>query len=293
MTSIAHDTQLIGGHAGWSDKNRGKFYLFWAGIGGVLLIAMACTIGASQSNYAPNDQGDLTAERYLPPSWEHPFGTDKFSRDVFSRVLYGGRISLSIAFSVVLLTLTLGIMYGSVSGYLGGTTDAVMMRSLDFLLAFPAVFLIIMLVAVFDMNHWYLIPILALTGWMESARLVRAEVLSLKEREFILAARTLGFGHARILFKHIIPNSMTPVLVAATFKIGEVILLESALSFLGIGIQPPAASWGNIISDGRDVLFRAWWIATCPGFFIVLTVLSTNLIAEGLRGLLSLDRSGS
>ncbi len=286
MTAFAHQLNPTASHAERKRKTNSNHWLLWIGLFGVLFLTAVCTLGGEWTHYRPNDQGNLLSERYLAPSWQHPFGTDKFSRDVLSRVLHGGRISLIIGFGVVLLAVSVGVLYGTVSGYAGGKTDAIMMRFLDFLLAFPSVFLIIMLIAVLDMNHWYLIPILALTGWMETARLVRAEVLSLKEREFILAARALGFGHGRILFRHIIPNCLTPVLLAATFKVGEVILLESALSFLGIGVQPPAASWGNIINDGREVLFRAWWISSFPGLMIAFTVLSCNLIGEGLRGLL-------
>jgi len=251
------------------------------------LLALSSIFSGLITKYDPNLQGDLLKERYLSPSWEHPFGTDKFSRDILSRVLHGGRISLTIAFSVVILSITIGLFYGTISGYFGGLIDSVMMRFLDFLLAFPSIFLIITVVAVFHMNHWYLIPVLSLTGWMETARIVRGEVLSLKERDFILAAKGLGFSYSRILFRHIIPNCLTPVIVVATLKVGEVILLESALSFLGIGVQPPIASWGNIINDGREALLRAWWVSTFPGMFIVLSVMSFNLIGDGLRDSLS------
>ncbi len=235
------------------------------------------------TQYRPNQQGNLMTERYLEPSAEHPFGTDKFGRDVFSRVLYGGRISLTVAFSVVFLSITFGTFYGAISGFISGMPEAIMMRLLDFFLAFPAIFLIITISAVMQLNHWYLIPLLCLTGWMEVARLVRAEVLTVKERDYVLAAKGLGFSQARILFRHVLPNCLSPVIVAATLKVGEVILLESALSFLGIGVQPPTASWGNIINDGREVLLRAWWVATFPGIFIVLTVVSFNLISEGIQ----------
>ena len=245
---------------------------------------------SSSAKYDPIQQGDLLTERYLSPSTEHPFGTDKFGRDIFSRVLHGGRISLAIAFSVVLLSITLGLIYGAISGYCGGFLDSAMMRILDFLLAFPAIFLIIAMATVFQVSHWYLIPLLSLTGWMESARLIRAEVLSVKERDFILAAKGLGFTHARILIKHIIPNCLNPVLVAATLKVGEVILLESALSFLGIGVRPPIPSWGNIINDGREVLLSAWWVATFPGIFIVLAVMSFNLISDGFQQALGIQK---
>jgi peptide/nickel transport system permease protein len=249
-----------------------------------IVLLILCTVFSNYlTDYEPSHQGDLLTERYLKPSWEHPFGTDKFGRDVFSRVLYGGRISVTIAFSVVFLTIVLGTFYGTISGYAGGMLDTVMMRFLDFFLAFPAIFFIITISAILQLDHWYLIPILALTGWMETARLVRAEVLTVKERDYVLAAKGMGFGRARILLRHVIPNCLSPVIVAATLKVGEVILLESALSFLGIGVQPPTPSWGNIINDGRDVLLRAWWVATFPGLFIVLSVVSFNFISEGLH----------
>lgn len=250
----------------------------------LLALLMGCALFSGFiSAYNPTWQGDILADRYLTPSLQHPFGTDKFARDVFSRVLYGGRISLTIGVSVCLIMLTVGLIYGTLSGYWGGAIDALMMRVLDFLLAFPIIFLIIPAVAIFEMNHWYLIPLLGLTGWMEIARLVRAEVLSLRERDFVLAARGLGFSRVRILLRHVIPNCLTPVLVVAPLKIAEVILLESGLSFLGIGVQPPVPSWGNMINEGREVLLQAWWIATFPGLFISLTVLSFNLLGEGLK----------
>ncbi|MEE9170469.1 MAG: ABC transporter permease [bacterium] len=265
---------------------RSPFLQSKSSVVGLLCIGVL-TLGSAFSSaftkYDPNSQGDLLTARYLSPSQDHPFGTDKLGRDVFSRVLHGGRISLTIAFCVVILSMTIGLIYGTVSGYVGGAIDMIMMRLLDFQLAFPSLFLTITIIAVFQLNHWYLIPILGLTGWMETARIVRAEVLSLKERDFILAARGLGFGRSRILIRHIVPNCLAPVIVAATLKVGEVILLESALSFLGIGVQPPTASWGSIINDGRDGLLRAWWISTFPGIFIVLTVMSFNLIGDGLR----------
>ena len=253
------------------------------GLGCITIITLLTIFSDVVTKYDPNAQGDILTSRYLAPSFEHPFGTDKFGRDVLSRVLDGGRISLMLAFSVVILSITLGLLYGTISAYLGGFTDLVMMRLLDFLLAFPSIFLIMTILAVFQVSHWYLMPILVCTGWMETARIVRAEVLSLKERDFILAAKGLGFTHSRIILRHIIPNCLNPVIVAATLKIGEVILLESALSFLGIGVQPPTASWGNIIHDGRQALLQAWWVSTFPGIFIVLSVMSLNLIGDGFR----------
>jgi peptide/nickel transport system permease protein len=259
------------------------------GVAIIVVLTIASFMSSFISGYDPNIQGDILLDRYLAPGWEHIFGTDKFGRDIFSRVLYGGRISLTIAISVVFLSSTIGLIFGAVSGYFGGRIDAVMMRFLDFLLAFPLIFLVIMIMAVFNTNHWYLIPILGLVSWMETARLVRAEVLSIKERDYILAARGLGFSQLRIIFKHVIPNCFSIVLVLVPLKIAEVILLESALSFLGIGVQPPTPSWGNIINDGREAILSAWWISTFPGLFITSTVISFHLIADGLRETLNPD----
>lgn len=249
----------------------------------ILTLILASLLISFIGPYSPQQQGDLVLERYLPPSAEHWFGTDKFGRDIFTRVIYGARISLAVALGVVLLAGTIGLLYGAVSGYFGGRVDSVMMRLLDFLLAFPVIFLILMAVAVFNINHWYLIPLLGLTGWMDTARLVRAEILSLKERDYILAARAMGYSSTRIILHHLIPNCLTILFVMAPLRIAEVILLESALSFLGIGVQPPTPSWGNIINDGKDVLLKAWWISTFPGIFITLTVMSFHFISEGLK----------
>ena len=253
------------------------------GITIVLIMLFGSFFSTTISGYNPDSHGDIVQDRYLQPSVSHPFGTDKFGRDLLSRVLYGGRISLMIATSVVAISITIGVLYGSIAGYFGGRIDTIMMRILDFLLAFPLIFLVITLIALFKMMHWYLIPLLALTSWMETARLIRAEVLSLKEREYILAVQGLGYSHLRIIFVHVIPNCLSIVLVTIPLKIAEVILLESALSFLGIGVQPPTASWGNIINDGREVLTSAWWVSTIPGTFITFTVLSFHLISEGIK----------
>jgi peptide/nickel transport system permease protein len=253
------------------------------GLGFIILIILMSVFAPIIIKTDPNSQGDLVHSRYLSPSLEHPFGTDKFARDVFSRVWHGARISLTVSFSVVILSLTIGLFYGTISGYSGGWIDSLMMRILDFILAFPVIFLLIIVVAVFSPNLFHFILLLSITGWMESARMIRAEVLSVRERDYVQAAVSLGLSRFKILFYHVIPNSLSPLLIMAPLKIGRVILLESALSFLGIGIQPPTASWGNIIHDGSNVLINAWWIATFPGILIVLTVMSFNFIGEGIK----------
>ncbi|MDQ3389030.1 MAG: ABC transporter permease [Gemmatimonadota bacterium] len=233
--------------------------------------------------FDPAMQGDIVSTRYLPPSAEHLMGTDKFGRDILSRVLYGARISLSIGFIAVGISITLGTLVGSLSGYYGGVVDGVLMRITDMMLAFPRLVLLIVVIALFEPSIWLVVIVLGLTGWMGTARIVRGEVLSLREREFVQAARALGMGDVRIILRHVIPNTLAPVIVSATLGIGLTILTEASLSFLGLGVQPPTASWGNMVSDGRDALISAWWIATFPGLAIVFTVIAFNLLGDGLR----------
>ncbi|MBR9974764.1 MAG: ABC transporter permease [Bacteroidetes bacterium] len=214
-------------------------------------------------------------------------GTDGYGRDLLSRILYGSRVSLTLGFIAVLLSVSLGTFVGLMAGYFGRYTDSVLMRIVDVLLAFPALFLILIIIAVFESvsvpRILLIVVVLGLTSWMGISRLVRGEVLSLKERDHVMAAHALGFGHARILFRHILPNVLTPIIVNATLRIGGIILVEAALSYLNIGVQPPTASWGNIIFEGKDVLAHAWWVSTLPGFAIVLVVVCFNLVGDGLR----------
>lgn len=210
-------------------------------------------------------------------------GTDQYGRDILSRVIYGSRISLSIGFLVVLISVTLGTVIGVTSGYFGGWTDALTMRIVDVLIAFPALFLILIIIATFGNSIYLIVTTLSFTGWMGVSRIVRSQVLSLKEQEFILAARSLGLSNTRIIFRHLVPNTLTPVIIAATLRIGSIILTEAGLSFLGLGVQPPVPSWGNIINEGRDSLLNYWWISTFPGIAILSTVVCFNLIGDGVR----------
>ncbi|HWR00494.1 MAG TPA: ABC transporter permease [Chlorobaculum sp.] len=210
-------------------------------------------------------------------------GTDQYGRDIFSRVIYGSRISLSIGFLVVLISVTLGTVIGVSSGFFGGWVDNVLMRIVDVLIAFPALFLILIIIATFGNSIYLIVITLSFTGWMGVARIVRGQVLSLKEQEFILAAKSLGLSNLRIIFRHLVPNALTPVIVAATLRIGSIILTEAGLSFLGLGVQPPTPSWGNIINEGRDSLLNHWWISTFPGIAILSTVVCFNLIGDGVR----------
>jgi peptide/nickel transport system permease protein len=253
---------------------------------GLVLLAALAAAALLTPYLAPHDPqvGDRIVEtRYQSPSVEHPMGTDRFGRDVFSRVLYGARISLGIGVTAVLIAMSLGTLVGAVAGYVGGWTDSVAMRLVDMLLSFPRLVLLITLVALFEPSVALVTMVLGATGWMGTSRIVRGEVLSIREEEYVEAARALGFGDARILLRHVLPNALTPVIVSATLGVGNTILAEAALSFLGLGVQPPAASWGTMVAAGRDVMLEAWWITLFPGLAIVFTVMSFNLVGDGLR----------
>ena len=233
--------------------------------------------------FDPNLQGNLLTERYVGPSLLHPLGTDQFARDVLSRLLYGARISLSIGFVAVAISVTIGTLLGAVAGYLGGIVDTLVMRFVDMVISFPRLVLLITIIALFQPSIFLITAVLGLTLWPSTARIVRGEVLSLREREFVQAAVALGYSKPRIIFKHLIPNALAPVIVAATLGIGNTIVLEAGLSFLGLGVQPPTPSWGTMVDAGRQNLLDAWWLSTFPGLAIVFTVLSFNLVGDGLR----------
>jgi peptide/nickel transport system permease protein len=249
-------------------------------LGLLYLIALLAPLLAP---YDPIAQTDIVTTSYLKPNAQHWLGTDRFGRDILSRIVYGARISLSIGFIATLISVTLGTVLGALAGYFGGKIDALLMRFTDMVLAFPRLVLLIMIVALFSPSIAVIITVLGLTQWPNTTRIVRGDVLSLREREFVQAAHALGMGKARIIFKHLIPNVMAPVIVTATLGIGNTIVLEAGLSFLGLGVQPPIPSWGNMVADGRDNLLGAWWVATFPGLIIVLTVLAFNLVGDGLR----------
>jgi peptide/nickel transport system permease protein len=218
-----------------------------------------------------------------PPSKLHPLGTDDIGRDVLSRMLYGARVSLAVGFVAVGIATVIGVIIGAVAGYYGGILDRILMRFVDIMLSIPTLFLILSVIAFVGANIWNIMVIIGLTSWMGVARLVRAEFLSLKEREFVLAARALGASDLRIIFRHMLPNSLAPVIVNAVLMVASAVLLESSLSFLGLGVQPPQPSWGNILTAGKANIEIAWWLSLFPGLAILITVLSYNLLGEGLR----------
>ena len=258
-------------------------------LGALILVALLTPYLAP---YDPNAQHAVVATRFLSPSAAHPLGTDRFGRDVLSRALYGARISLSIGFVAVAIAISIGTLVGAGAGMAGGALDTVSMRGVDLLLSFPRLVLLIALVALFEPGIALVTLVLGVTGWMGTARIVRGQVLSIREEEYVQAARALGFGRWRVLTRHVLPNALTPVIVAATLGVGNTILAEAALSFLGLGVQPPTASWGNMVASGRDVMLHAWWIAAFPGVAIVLTVVSFNLVGDGLRDALDPRRTG-
>ncbi len=233
--------------------------------------------------FDPYAISDVVHTRYQPPSSIHPFGTDALGRDLLSRALFGGRISLSIGIIAVLISMTLGTIYGAIAGYYGGLIDNVLMRIVDVIIAFPIFFLMLMLVGVFNANILVLILILGLTSWPGTARYIRGEILSLRERPFIESARVIGLPARYIIWRHLIPNALSPVLVSAALMVGGMITAEAGLSFLGIGIQPPIPSWGNMIGEGQQAVFTGWWIAFFPGLLLTITILCLNLLADGLR----------
>ena len=250
-------------------------------LGIIVLIAVLAPIVAP---YDPAAQPDIVAGKDLAPSLAHPFGTDPYSRDVLSRVIYGARLSLTIGILATVVSLTFGVAYGAISGYAGGVVDAVLMRFLDALLSIPRLLLMLgVLVAWPHLSIGALIIFLGLTGWFGLSRIVRGQVLALKHAEFVTAAEALGASRRRILVRHLLPNLVSPIVVAATLGIAHVIVLEAGLSYLGIGVPQPLASWGNIIYDGADQITRLWWMSLFPGFFMVITVMTLNVLGESLR----------
>lgn len=254
-----------------------------AAAGVLLVIVVACAAAPLFARFNPIAQPNIIAGSQ-PPSLDHPFGTDPASRDILSRVLYGGRVSLAVALIATLVSITLGTAYGAIAGFAGGKIESVMMRLLDALLSIPRLLLLIAIFAAWrQLDLLPFVVIVGLTGWYGLSRIVRGQVLATKTQDFVISARALGAGRARILRRHILPNVLSPVIVAATLGVGHVILLEAGLSYLGVGVPMPQPSWGNIIQDGADQIRQLWWISFFPGMAIVMTVMAFNVLGEALR----------
>lgn len=263
---------------------------FWAdkmAVAGGLAVAILFIISIGAPFIAPHDPrqtGQIkTAQRLNPPSSQHLMGTDTLGRDVFTRLVWGSRVSLKVGFAAVGLASAIGLLLGALAGYYGGWIDHIIMRFCDLMLCFPTMFLILAVIAILEPSIWNVMVVIGLTSWMGVARFVRAEFLTLKNRDFVTAAVAMGASDFRIIMRHLIPNALTPVLVSATLGVAGAILTESALSFLGLGVSPPTPSWGSMLSEGKDYLAQAWWLSVYPGLAILLTVLSYNLLGEGLR----------
>jgi peptide/nickel transport system permease protein len=270
---------------------RGEIRVFWRtfsrnqlAVGGGVVVLILVTLAVLAPVLAPWDPNRPDTKKILnAPSRSHWLGTDPLGRDVLSRVLYGSRVSLAVGFVSVGIAAAIGVLLGAAAGYHGGMVDNIVMRLVDLMLVFPRFFLLLAVLAFLKPSIWTIMTVIGLTGWMGVARLVRAEFLTLREREFVIWSESVGAGALRIIFRHILPNAVAPILVAMTLGIPAAILTEAGLSFLGLGVQPPYATWGNILNDGRDYIEIAWWLTLYPGLAILVTVLSYNLVGEGIR----------
>jgi peptide/nickel transport system permease protein len=247
----------------------------------VVIIFLIAILAAFLSPYAP-DKTDVSL-KLKPPSSPNYLGTDQLGRDILSRMLYGSRISLTVGFIAVGISIFIGILIGATAGFYGGWIDSLLMRFVDTMLCFPSFFLILTIIALLGPSIYNIMIVIGITSWEGTARFVRAEFLSLRERDYVQAAKALGVKDRRIIFRHILPNALAPVFVTATLGVASAILIEASLSFLGFGVQPPAPSWGNILTEGRTYIFDAWWLTVFPGLAILIAVLSFNLVGDGLR----------
>ena len=255
----------------------------------LVLIAFSAALAPLVSSGDPATQRDIVATRFLPPLATdgrgafHPLGTDRFGRDVWTRLVYGARVSLGVGGLAVLLSIAIGVVVGAVAGHWGGPVRTLLLGVTDFALALPRVVLLLLLAALWRPSAVLVVVVLGVTGWMSVARLVYGEVRSLGVRPFVEGARALGVPRGRVLWRHILPNALTPVIVAAALGVGNAIMLEAGLSFLGLGVQPPTPSWGNLIASGRDTLVNAPWVATAPGLALVLVVVACTLLGDAVQ----------
>ncbi len=264
---------------------------FWArfsrnrlAMSGLILVIGMFVVALAAPWLAPYDPDKINVKELLmAPSYAHLLGTDTLGRDVLSRIIFGARISLLVGFVAVGISTLIGVLVGALAGFYQGWVDRILMRLVDLMLCFPVFFLVLAVIAFLGPSIWNIMVVIGFTSWMGVARLVRAEFLSLRERDFVVAAQSLGASDTRIIWRHLMPNALTPVMVSATLGVAGAILVESALSFLGLGVQPPTPSWGNILTMGKDNIEIAWWLSVFPGLAILVTVMSYNLLGEGIR----------
>ena len=291
VRSTAVATERIPGLTGLERERRSEFARAWRrfkryrpGLVGLAFIGLLVLFALFPGLFAPYDPiAQDTAMRGARPSWAHPLGFDHVGRDILSRIIWGSRIAMLVGIGATAIAVTIGVTVGAVAGFFGGWVDSVLSRFVDTLMAFPTLVLLIVLAAIIGPSLVTVVVVIGTTTWASYARVVRADVLSLRERDFVLAARALGARQTRLIFRHILPNALGPVIVLASLGVGGIIILESALSFLGLGVQPPTPSWGAMISDGRAFIRHYPQIAIVPGVMITLTVLAFNLFGDGLR----------
>jgi len=250
---------------------------------GLILVALLGFVAIFGPWLAPYDPGADDFDLFGPPSLDHPFGTDSFGRDILSRMTAGAQVSFTVGISVAALSMVVGVTLGLVAGYFGGWLDSLIMRFMDLLWAFPEIILAVGMVAVFGAGIRNIIIAVAIAYVDDFARIVRAEVLRLRQEEYAIAARSIGASHLRVMLQHILPNTLAPIIVQATFAVGLGILAESGLTFLGLGVSPSTPTWGLTLNEGRDFIRQAWWISVFPGVAIMVTVLGLNLLGDGLR----------
>ena len=274
-------------HDAWLRLSKNQLAVF--GMYALALVALGCVAGPWLSRYGYEQQN--LSETFSPPNAQHWLGTDQLGRDLLVRLLYGGRVSLAVGLCATFVALTIGVVYGAIAGFFGGKLDAVMMRTVDMLYALPFAIFVILLMVFFGHNIILLFVAIGAVEWLTMARIVRGQVMAVKKMEFIEAARSLGFGRRRIIFRHILPNILGPIIVYTTLLIPSVMLLEAFLSFLGLGVQPPMSSWGVLIKDGAEKMEEYWWLLVFPGAVFSLTLFSLNFLGDGLRDALDVRSS--
>jgi oligopeptide transport system permease protein len=274
-------------HDAWLRLRKNKLAVF--GMATVAIVTVACVVGPWFSAYGYEEQA--LENTFSPPTAQHWLGTDQLGRDLLVRLLYGGRVSLGVGLCATIVALTIGVVYGAVAGFFGGKRDAVMMRAVDIMYSLPFAIFVILLMVFFGRNIVLLFLAIGAVEWLTMARIVRGQVMTVKKMEFIEAARSLGFGRRRIIFRHILPNILGPIIVYTTLTIPSVMLLEAFLSFLGLGVQPPMSSWGVLIKDGAEKMEEYPWLLIFPGTLFSLTLFSLNFLGDGLRDALDVRSS--